>query len=32
MRTPVYPPEAFECLHDFREAVRFTPAPRWGPA
>ena len=32
MRTAVYPQEALEHLHDFREVVRFTPAPRWGPA
>ena len=32
MRTQVYPQEALEYLHDFREVVRFTPAPRWGPA
>ena len=32
VRTVVYPQEALEHLHDFREVVRFTPAPRWGPA
>ena len=32
MRTAVYPQEALEHLHDFREVVRFTPAPRWEPA
>ena len=31
MRTPLSPQDAFECLHDFREVVRFTPAPRWAP-
>lgn len=24
--------DALECLHDFAEVVRFTSAPRWGPA
>ena len=32
VRTPVHPQEALEHLHDFREVVRFTPAPRWEPA
>lgn len=29
VRTPLSVQDALECLHDFREVVRFTPAPRW---
>ncbi len=32
VRRPRAIPEAFACLHDFAEVVRFEPAPRWGPA
>lgn len=32
MRTSRSTADALECLHDFAEVVRFTPAPRWGPA
>ncbi len=31
-RIPRFPQEAFECLHDFRDVVGFTPPQRWGPA
>jgi hypothetical protein len=31
VRTPPAVPDALACLHDFREVVRFTPAPRWRP-
>jgi hypothetical protein len=31
-RTPLTTQELLEGLHDFREVVRFEPAPRWGPA
>ena len=29
MRTPVFPAEALECVHDFIEEVGFKPTPRW---
>jgi Zn-finger nucleic acid-binding protein len=29
VRTTRSPQEAFECLHDFRDVVRFTPPQRW---
>jgi len=29
VRTSVFPLEAFERLHDFRDVVRFTPPQRW---
>jgi hypothetical protein len=31
-RTPLTIQELLDGLHDFCEAVRFDPAPRWGPA
>jgi hypothetical protein len=32
VRTTLYARDALGCMHDFREVVRFTPPPRWGPA
>lgn len=29
VRTPLLIAELLECLHDFREVVRFTPPPGW---
>jgi hypothetical protein len=29
MRSPMFPQETFDCLHDFKDTVRFEPAPRW---
>lgn len=29
VRNPVYPSEALECLHDFKETVHFKAVPRW---
>ncbi|HEY3082774.1 MAG TPA: hypothetical protein VGM69_23040 [Chloroflexota bacterium] len=31
-KTPLLIAEMLEHLHDFREALRFEPAPAWGPA
>jgi len=32
MKTPPLIGDLRELLHDFRDYVRFEPAPRWGPA
>jgi hypothetical protein len=32
MKSPRTPSDALEDLHDFRDYLSFTPAPRWGPA
>jgi hypothetical protein len=32
MKAPPLVGDVREMLHDFRDYVSFTPAPRWGPA